>query len=239
MSDTSSFVEVRSGYMDLAHKPREIKDLLRLLLKYHPEKLKFDTLVGTGLSGALVVPPLARALRKRYLVVRKPDDKSNHSSYPAEGDLGKRWLFVDDLIASGSTFHNCIDTVSKLTGDFFSHREHKTQLVGAFLYGGDLRSVTIEESETSYHGYRIKYPHITHEYRVRQADCTGCDNGCEGPGCKGPRCDGCWSWHCRCRKPAAPIPMPDRISLGNYSRYDVTWGARPIPLTDLFDLETT
>src|SRR4051812_16554608 len=65
-------------------------------------KGKYDTLVGTGLSGSLVIPLLARGLDCDWLIVRKENDGS-HSTKPAEGRLGRRWLFVDDFIASGAT----------------------------------------------------------------------------------------------------------------------------------------
>lgn len=73
----------------------------------------FDSLVGTGLSGALVVPVLARALKKTFMIVRKTHDAS-HSRNLAEGILGRKWIFVDDFMASGKTRSRCLDTIAQV-----------------------------------------------------------------------------------------------------------------------------
>lgn len=98
----------------------------------------YDTLVGTGLSGALVIPPLAEALGKKWLVVRKPEDGS-HASYPAEGQLGRRWIFVDDLISSGKTKRRVLDAVATIVADGWRNGEWETAYVGDYLYndGGE------------------------------------------------------------------------------------------------------
>lgn len=103
--------------------------------EFAAKQLQFDTLVGTGLSGALVVPSLARALTRqgqpevKWLIVRKPED-STHSSLPVEGDLGRRWVFVDDFIASGKTFRRVKDTIASLA----HARKWETQLVASYEY---------------------------------------------------------------------------------------------------------
>jgi adenine/guanine phosphoribosyltransferase-like PRPP-binding protein len=66
------------------------------------EGVDFDTIVSTGLSGALVVPYLARRLGKDFAIVRKPQD-GTHDYRSIAGRLGKRWLFVDDFISTGKT----------------------------------------------------------------------------------------------------------------------------------------
>lgn len=85
-------------------------------------------MVGTGLSGALVIPDLARRLGKLFAIVRKETERT-HSSRPIEGDIGERWLFVDDLIATGMTYCRVRHTVHKYAVG--------TNLVGAFLYRGN------------------------------------------------------------------------------------------------------
>jgi adenine/guanine phosphoribosyltransferase-like PRPP-binding protein len=91
---------------------------------------RFDTLAGSGLSGALVIPVLARALGKNILIVRKPGD-SHHATSIAEGRLGDSWVFADDLINSGETFHRVKAAIEELG------REHGIQpeFRGAYLYG--------------------------------------------------------------------------------------------------------
>lgn len=72
----------------------------------------FDTIIGTGMSGCLVVPRLAADLGLHWAVVRKPDVKS-HSSKAVEGRVGKRWVFVDDFVSSGATYQRVRETVAK------------------------------------------------------------------------------------------------------------------------------
>lgn len=113
------------GYMSVAHNP----GLLLEIAETHLRDADYDTLVGTGLSGTIAVTELARKLGKKYLVVRKPND-GTHSHLPAEGHLGKRWVFVDDLVGTGRTISRCWDVVHKLAYD----QGFTTEFVGAFLY---------------------------------------------------------------------------------------------------------
>lgn len=90
-----------------------------------PADLQYDTIVGTGLSGTLVVPALAVALSKHFLIVRKSVEH-NHSGQH-EGLFGRRWVFVDDLIASG-------DTLRTVRGKILGLCAH-SEYCGAFTYG--------------------------------------------------------------------------------------------------------
>lgn len=71
------------------------------------DPVEFDAIVCTGVSGLLVAPMIAMTMGKRLAVVRKPNDdgQSNHSEWKVECGLepGDRWVFVDDLVASGRT----------------------------------------------------------------------------------------------------------------------------------------
>jgi len=71
-------------------------------LDYALVDVECDTLIGTGLSGALVVPTLARLMGKYWAIVRKPSD-INHSDMPIEGEVGRKWVFVDDFVETGQT----------------------------------------------------------------------------------------------------------------------------------------
>ena len=71
----------------------------------------FDTIVGTGLSGTIAAVRLSTALRKNCLIVRKPDDQSNHSGSRVEGFLGERFIVVDDFIGTGNTVTNALRTL--------------------------------------------------------------------------------------------------------------------------------
>lgn len=87
----------------------------------------YDTLVGTGLSGTVVVPILGRELGRHWAVVRK--EESVHSSRPVLGTLGQRWVFVDDTIDTGATLQR---VKRKIAQECTS-----TEYVGAYLYQFD------------------------------------------------------------------------------------------------------
>jgi adenine/guanine phosphoribosyltransferase-like PRPP-binding protein len=92
----------------------------------NPYKVEFDTLIGTGFSGGLVVPVLARMLNVNFAVVRK-DGVSNHGNYDVEGIIGEKWIFVDDLIDSGSTVRRVVRKMKALRGV-------NTEFAGVYLY---------------------------------------------------------------------------------------------------------
>jgi len=68
-----------------------------------PKKDEYDVLVGTGVSGSLLLTTLAYLLQVRFVVIRK--GKSGHSNALIEGQLmaGDRCLFIDDFISTGET----------------------------------------------------------------------------------------------------------------------------------------
>jgi orotate phosphoribosyltransferase-like protein len=109
---------------DIIRDPRQVIQLAEKALF----EVDFDTVVGIGLSGALIVPQMAAAFGKNFAIVRKVDN--THSDQPVEGHIGARWLFVDDLICTGSTYKHVVNKM-KLTAELYSH---DTQHVGAYLY---------------------------------------------------------------------------------------------------------
>ena len=115
-----------TGYLrDAFNNTSELVATARRLLK----GVKYDTMVGTGLSGSLVIPVLARALKKNWAIVRKDNDGS-HSPCVIEGTLGERWIFVDDFVASGDTRRRVIKTVEDIAEKYGITTEH----VGSYLY---------------------------------------------------------------------------------------------------------
>jgi len=95
-------------------------------------KDKFDAIVCTGISGLLVGPTLAYMLSKRLAIVRKDCDRNNHATERVESGLNKkdRWIFVDDLIASGETIRHVERTMNKLIG-------FEGKMAGHYLYNSD------------------------------------------------------------------------------------------------------
>jgi hypothetical protein len=89
---------------DLAETVKMAVEALRACVDH------FDSIVVTGVSGIVVGAPVALALGKPLVVVRKDEDTDNHGSWKGrEGrvlglrDLGTRACFIDDLVSSGST----------------------------------------------------------------------------------------------------------------------------------------
>lgn len=103
------FFACTAGYMDDVYDFDTLAENFRSEVK----DVEFDTLVGRGLSGAIVVPRLAALLGVKWLIVRKPGD-SSHSCKRAEGYLGKRWLFVDDFILSGETYGEVVKAIRSI-----------------------------------------------------------------------------------------------------------------------------
>lgn len=119
-------LRTHAGYLREAFRPAE--DICADARAYL-DGVQFDTLVGTGLSGALVVPLLANGLSCHFLIVRKDDGA--HSMHGCEGTLGARWVFVDDLIDSGATERRVHNSVR----DHAARNNHTTAYAGAYLYG--------------------------------------------------------------------------------------------------------
>jgi hypothetical protein len=98
--------------------------------------VKYDTIVGRGSSGMLIVPVVARALRKNFFIVRKIEEvESSHSGQRYLGHLGKRWVFLDDFTSSGNTFRKTRDGVKDAVRDARIYDpSFGTELVGYFEY---------------------------------------------------------------------------------------------------------
>lgn len=88
----------------LTLQPKDIKDTIRRTVKaIRKSGLTFDTIAFRGLSGSLIAPGVAVALRKRLVAIRKGE--SSHGN-PIEHDWDqtvRQYLIVDDIIATGAT----------------------------------------------------------------------------------------------------------------------------------------
>lgn len=120
----------RTGYMDDA--VFDLQTTLRTAVaNLKPHAHKFDTLVGTGFSGGLLIPALALRLRKNFVLIRKETDDSHHGSGRLLGTLGTRWVFVDDFVSTGKTRQRVIDKILEAS----IQEQHQTTLVGNYYYG--------------------------------------------------------------------------------------------------------
>jgi adenine/guanine phosphoribosyltransferase-like PRPP-binding protein len=84
-------------------RPSSLDAVIKRCVEYLQRgKFEFDTIAFRGMSGAVVAPPIALAMGKELIMVRKGE--STHSSYDVEGNAdAKRVLIIDDLVASGGT----------------------------------------------------------------------------------------------------------------------------------------
>jgi len=94
----------------------------------------FDTMVGTGLSGGLVVPLLARMLDKKFALIRKSGD-SSHREREVEGSVGERWIFVDDFVSTGATLERVQLTMKDVQkGQPYGWEAFTTEYAGTYQY---------------------------------------------------------------------------------------------------------
>lgn len=95
----------------------------------------FDTMVGVGMSGALVIPDLAKAMGKFSLILRKPESEPNpwNKQRFGVGRLGRNWLFVDDFTSSGGTHRFAMNRIGELSGEY----NFVSNYAGAYFYTWD------------------------------------------------------------------------------------------------------
>lgn len=91
----------------------------------------FDTMVGTGFSGGIVIPSLALAMGKKFVLIRKDSDDSHHGKGKMVGDLGQRWIFVDDFVSSGKTRKRVIGKIAEAM-DY--NGKINAKMVGQYMY---------------------------------------------------------------------------------------------------------
>ena len=92
----------------------------------------FDTMVGTGFSGGIVIPSLALAMGKKFVLIRKDTDDSHHGKGRMLGELGERWIFVDDFVSSGKTRKRVIGKIAEAEDEWY--HKIKTEMVGQYMY---------------------------------------------------------------------------------------------------------
>lgn len=117
----------RTYYMDDA-----LFDLAEVIdtAKERLADVEFDTMVGTGFSGGVVIPALALAMGKKFTLIRKETDDSHHGKGQLLGELGARWIFVDDFVSSGSTRKRVIEKIDKAAETY----SVITTMAGQYMY---------------------------------------------------------------------------------------------------------
>jgi orotate phosphoribosyltransferase len=100
----------------MLHSPEtrdRIVKAIKMALRY--KKSKFDGFAVSGYSMSIIGSILAHEMGKEIAVIRKPTDNRN-SMHEVEGKHGKRWVFLDDLIATGTTFNRVCSSISRIEG---------------------------------------------------------------------------------------------------------------------------
>jgi len=92
----------------------------------------FDTLVGTGFSGGLVIPTLALQMGKKFVLIRKETDDSHHGKGRLLGELGDKWILVDDFVSSGKTRRRVIEKINEAVEMW--GEEGRPEMVGEYMY---------------------------------------------------------------------------------------------------------
>lgn len=127
-----------SDYLHCYSDPRVIKRTIKLISrKLKQANIQFDTIVYTGISGALIAIPLAVSMEKKLCAVRK---ENSHSPYSLEGELGRRILIIDDQIDSGGTLRKIVNAVNESNkyrgrpaitiAAFFTYKQHSNNYWG-------------------------------------------------------------------------------------------------------------
>ena len=92
----------------------------------------FDTMVGTGFSGGVIIPALALAMGKKFVLIRKETDDSHHGKGRMLGELGERWIFVDDFVSSGRTRTRVIEKMNTAVNSL--GERVKSEMIGQYMY---------------------------------------------------------------------------------------------------------
>lgn len=139
-----------NGLLDRRMYETRMKRLIKALNKFDQS---FDTIVGTGLSGSIVLP-LAHTMKKKVCFVRK-DKVLSHSQFNIEGpnQIGN-YVIVDDTVAEGTTISYIVKQISKYytkeTVERWSKKKYKhfkyPKLLGIFLYD--------QHNKTALHNFR-------------------------------------------------------------------------------------
>ena len=127
-----SYATYLTGFFNRTKQDKIIRSVRKIIKQ---KKVNFDGFVVTGVSGILIGSILSRSLKKELVIVRKEEDyKNSHTFYKVENyKSNKRYIFVDDLIASGSTFAR----VQKELKEFHKIEKIKgrsSKIIGTILY---------------------------------------------------------------------------------------------------------
>lgn len=112
-------MSIQTSYLEHVFTPDLFPKMVDITIK-KAEQLKkdtgFDTIAFSGISGAAVAFILSHWLNIPLLCVRKKGENSHYHQQNGkilEGNVQdvKKYIIVDDFIASGATCHHIIDSI--------------------------------------------------------------------------------------------------------------------------------
>jgi hypothetical protein len=110
-------------------------------------KVEFDSMVGIGLSGLLVLPLLARHFKVPFFACRKGEESHHNNNLPEGGGrIGQRWLMVDDGKVTGATITKVRGIISRVAQRY----DFDTEYVGCYSYNGYINSPGFFEGPEEY-----------------------------------------------------------------------------------------
>ena len=118
---------IDGGYDD--YPPDDLKDTVeRAVSTLRPHAGEFDSVAVRGVSGMIVGAPVAIALGKPLIVVRKDTETSHGSALSNYRHAGGSYLFLDDFISLGHTRRIVMEamrdkTAARYAGEYMYHRD--------------------------------------------------------------------------------------------------------------------
>lgn len=95
------------------------------------QNVDFDSMVGIGLSGLLVLPVLARHFNVPFFACRKGEESHHNRELPEGGGrIGRKWILIDDAIVTGST----IKKVQSIIETVANRYNFETEFMGTYFY---------------------------------------------------------------------------------------------------------
>lgn len=109
-------MKIKSDYLHAVFEPTAypltLNEAEKRVCNFHSET-PFDAIAFTGISGAAIAFPLAAALNKPLICVRKKG-VSTHSHREVEGYLDNgSYIIVDDFIVSGDTVDRIVQAIAE------------------------------------------------------------------------------------------------------------------------------
>jgi len=113
--------------------------------------VRYDTIIGIGISGAMVIPAMGRNLRKHWALIRKDGEYSHARGEHFEGRIGERFIVVDDFVSSGASVAVILVKVLRASYERLWNAENWPTFVGVWEYTFSrfTDAATISESKRS------------------------------------------------------------------------------------------